>query len=816
MSEILKEAIACVLLGWQIAFVDAYAKRIGGSGWITTREQCEQAYESAVLGGVDGFGVRAGFGVAVVESAGTKTSYASQAELFERGILSGLPAVTVQRSDRGCHYWLYRCDVAHTTFELAPGIRVLFDELVLLPPTSCMQGGDYVWRRDHSLQSCAGTPLPHQLRALFEDRSVREINRKEIGQAVLGAKSESPRLDLVALSVEQEEIEAAPSAGGAGGGDNGGSGAPSGGGDGGSGRPPPNGWTGEIVNGRPAIEIIPNEEQMGTAAIRVLAARPDVFQRGGTLCTIAYDRGKLSGVVRPRSLPRIVDLGVNRIRGMLSEEIYWYTWRTTRDANDQVVTNRVERPVPKELAANIASRFEFQDVRVIESVVETPILRPDGTICDTPGYDEATGVFYAPIIDFPKIPESPTAAEVAEACKMLREPFLDFPFSDPEVGLAGAIAGLLSPMARYAFKGPVPMFLIDANTRGTGKSLLVDVFSHIITGRPMPRTTATESDEEMRKRITALALSSPPMILLDNVVGSIGGPSLDSALTALLWNDRVLGLSKDVEKPLLSVWFATGNNLQIKGDLSRRNVRIRFDTMSSRPHNRSDFKHPNILEWVNENRGVLISSALTILRGYFAAGKPRYRLKAWGSFEDWSRVVRCAMVWAGFEDPYRTQEGAQAMDPDEQAKYDLVLGFRSVAEACGGECTLTQALELLERNERKYLNGDLDVERFLQFRSALNTFCDLRTTHDLPSAKACGKLFSRFRGVVLDEENICISSRTDGHRYTHWRVETADEFRDRLAAETAENAKKNAKVRDEMLKALESGKPKDRDEPTLQ
>jgi hypothetical protein len=47
------------------------------------------------------------------------------------------------------------------------------------------------------------------------------------------------------------------------------------------------------------------------------------------------------------------------------------------------------------------------------------------------------------------------------------------------------IASLLSPLARPAIEGPVPLFPTDSNTRGSGKSKLCDLTSIAVTGRDM-------------------------------------------------------------------------------------------------------------------------------------------------------------------------------------------------------------------------------------------------------------------------------------------------------------------------------------------
>src|SRR5262249_8600309 len=158
----------------------------------------------------------------------------------------------------------------------------------------------------------------------------------------------------------------------------------------------------------------------------------------------------------------------------------------------------------------------------------------------------------------------------------------------------------------------------------------------IVTGERFAIATYTEDDDELRKRITGLVLSGERMVLFDNLVGKFGGAVLDAVLTGTTWTDRLLGFNRIVQAPLYLCMYATGNNVLIAGDTSRRTCHLRLESPEERPEERSGFQHPNLLAWVGENRSRLLAAALTVLRGYFAAGCPDQQLPAWGSFEGWS------------------------------------------------------------------------------------------------------------------------------------------------------------------------------------
>jgi hypothetical protein len=206
-----------------------------------------------------------------------------------------------------------------------------------------------------------------------------------------------------------------------------------------------------------------------------------------------------------------------------------------------------------------------------------------------------------------------------------------------------------------------------------GKGLLADVIAITLTGRRFPVMSYTADKEELRKKITSLAMEGERLVLLDNLAGAVGNDVLDMALTADRWKDRVLGANRVYDGPLNVCWFATGNNVQLHADTARRVCHCRMETPEERPELRSGFRHKDLRQYVRENRGRLLSAALTVLRGWVAAGRPGHTLPAWGSYEQWSAVVREAVVFAGLPDPGETRLKLQnAADRDAEAMNALL------------------------------------------------------------------------------------------------------------------------------------------------
>ena len=131
--------------------------------------------------------------------------------------------------------------------------------------------------------------------------------------------------------------------------------------------------------------------------------------------------------------------------------------------------------------------------------------------------------------------------------------------------------------------------------------------------------------------------------------------------------------------PLNVVWYGTGNNCELRADTSRRTCHVRMESTAERPEERGGFRHPHLRQHLRRNRDRLLSAALTVLRGWVVAGRPRSGLSPWGSYESWSDLVREALVWAGLPDPGLTRVALQtAADRNAIAMTALLRDLRRV------------------------------------------------------------------------------------------------------------------------------------------
>ena len=169
---------------------------------------------------------------------------------------------------------------------------------------------------------------------------------------------------------------------------------------------------------------------------------------------------------------------------------------------------------PADVIATLLTRGDWEFPTVI-GIVNTPTMRPDGSLLTQPGYDAATRLWYKPAadIDLPQIPERPTKEDVQRGLRLLESLLVEFPFVD-DVSKSVALCAIMTPVLRGAFSN-APLFFFVAPESGTGKSYLVTLISVIATGRPPAAVAGSDNKEEMEKRLGAIALEAPPILFLN-------------------------------------------------------------------------------------------------------------------------------------------------------------------------------------------------------------------------------------------------------------------------------------------------------------
>src|SRR5215217_7654424 len=380
-----------------------------------------------------------------------------------------------------------------------------------------------------------------------------------------------------------------------------------------------------------------------------------IFRRGDVL--VHTPQIGEEGYLPPKDLG-LIDAGPAQVRPVTTIgikaliEARHHCWKNIQ-VRDGGETTRIKVPAlfPQSAAQSVCEGARLgehmPDLKALHGATHTPMMRRDGTILDTPGYDAATGFLYLPDPDLivPPIPDRPTPDEIKAAVELILTPVAEFPFvSDDD--RATWIGLLFTPILRPLLPGPYQMGVFTATNPGSGKTLLAKMIRILHGG--VQRGEMPRDADELRKSITAALMdTTAPVITFDNLTGVIRSSVLEALLTDREWTDRWLGQNRSVTAVNDRLWLATGNNAAFGGDLARRIETVRLDPPGANPHLRTGFKIGDLETWMREHRGDLLAALLVVARGWVVAGMPSEDVRS-DSYARWIGGLRGMLGWAGF------------------------------------------------------------------------------------------------------------------------------------------------------------------------
>ena len=410
------------------------------------------------------------------------------------------------------------------------------------------------------------------------------------------------------------------------------------------------------ATGLPTIEI--SGGQLRDVAAEVVAAidaagkpEPLLYVRGDGLVRIVTDSDKnpRPGIVGTEAMPEIMSRAANFVRTGPSGCVGVFP--------------------PESLAKAIVNlgRWPFP---VLRGIVEIPVLRKDGSILDNPGYDRASELYYRPNAEIPKIPGNPSRSDAKAAASFLLDILSDFPFQDE--GSRDNALGLLLTVVAKEIIGLTPMALIDAPAKGTGKTRLAQLASIAATGRELPLSPEVRDEDEWRKQITSLLIADRLVIVIDNVERTICSSHLAAVLTTSEWADRLLGKSEVLRLCSRAIWIATGNNIRLGGDISRRVYWIRLNANVAKPWMRDsrEFKR-ELPAWAITHLAEIVAALLIMARSWIVGGRPEWSGRPLGSYESWSRTVGGILEYCGLNGFLSNLEALYEQVDDEPAQWGV-------------------------------------------------------------------------------------------------------------------------------------------------
>ncbi len=550
---------------------------------------------------------------------------------------------------------------------------------------------------------------------------------------------------------------------------------------------------------RPTIQVEHGQiPRMVREAIAALAhGAPNLYQRASELVELVREPERMESYdseARGHSAARdervgadiIMRPGTPRLRGLprptlllrLAEAATWNK-RDGRRGGDEDDDAWVPTDPPGNVVGMVHASANWPGIRPIRGILEAPSLRPDGSLIEANGYDQATGFLLLPTCKFPAVSPKPSRTEAAEALRRLWiNIFCDFSFQG--LGASGpddpdrmqryeracrcadafvGVAALLTIIARPAIQGATPGFVHEAATQGSGKTLQLNAVSIVATGRsadvmtfPMGRNEPNE--EELEKVLGAYALAGKRVIAFDNIKGTIGGPALEKCMTTVDKIDlRVLGASALRTMPWSAILLFSGNNMTMTADMAQHVLVSRLESTLEDPRSRSakEFLYGDLLAALRESRPSLVRDALTVLRAFLVAPtEERPDCGTWGSFDPWTRLVPPAIRYAGGPNVLDARPRVGELAQDTEAEAHLILMRQWPGDQAG-----SKAADVLS-----YARDDM--------RAAIRTLT--KTPDGKPlTATSLGIALAKLRGKIRG--GLRLMARKDRNDVSLWSVE---------------------------------------------
>ncbi len=499
---------------------------------------------------------------------------------------------------------------------------------------------------------------------------------------------------------------------------------------------------------RPVVEIHAGEIEhvVDEAEAALIAADRGLYQRDGRIVCVAEAKVVTSGA-EPGIAQRIFERGEHALMEDLESSAHFMRWNE-REKELRACS------CPLTIVKVLQQRRHRLRLPILTGVVNAPTLRPDGSLLDQPGYDAKTGLLFDPRgITFPAIPDRPSMAQAKAALARLTGLLAQLPFVG-EADRAVAVSAILTACSRQAY-ATAPMHAVTAPTAGTGKSMVIDVATAIATSRKAAVVALGRTSEELEKRLGGALLSGDPVIALDNCEVGVGGDLLCQMLTQDYVRVRPLGVSDMIDLRTTVLVTATGNNLKIVGDMTRRTLMCRLDARVERPETRV-FDTPHPVTEALARRGELAAAAVTIMRAYQVASTAAHPAPL-GSFEGWSRMVRDPLVWLGMTDPVRTMEEARQSDPKLEALTSVLAQWRRILGTM--PVTTRQVIDRAKAGAPDGFSSRI-VFSHPDFREALLMVAE--RGGDINS-KVLGRWVSDHCGRVVDGHKLLACTKLDGN-----------------------------------------------------
>ena len=244
-----------------------------------------------------------------------------------------------------------------------------------------------------------------------------------------------------------------------------------------------------------------------------------------------------------------------------------------------------------------------------------------------------------------------------------------------------AIARLLTPYCQgiMGFQAKSPLWIFQANRSRAGKDYLAAIAPLVFAGTAYEDAPLDKDDSENKRRITAAIIAGHRFMHFANCKLDLDQcPSLEAAVTAKFWHDRIIGTSETIQMSNEIIYSLSYNGpVKLSEDMVNRVRRIKLFLPPSTPANSRPF--PDLHGWISSDMGrrKVIAALDAFVENWKAKGRPPGS-KKFTSFPEWAAVVGGIMEAAKYDSP---------CEPDPEDKINMARTWHDdiciLAEAIG-------------------------------------------------------------------------------------------------------------------------------------
>ena len=301
----------------------------------------------------------------------------------------------------------------------------------------------------------------------------------------------------------------------------------------------------------------------------------------------------------------------------------------------------VEFPLPYQfLQTALSDEALLASLPSIKLYARRPVFDSNFAFCGPGWHPESQYLVHCDAIELAVPSPAMDAERVLDRLPpLLREVLADFPFKS-EVDLINAVGAILTGLiVNHFILDGKPLFVLDGNQPGVGKTLFAQVIATLLDGKASGVIRYTSDEAELEKQICAVTRKWQVSVLVfDNArdrCGEIANTTLEALCSASELNLRVLGTSTMHTRPNDLLWFLTMNQTKLAGDMMARACPIQFH-VDGNPVER-EISHYGLIRFVQENRNELLAEALGMIEQWNAAGRPLSDITH--RHKDWARTI---------------------------------------------------------------------------------------------------------------------------------------------------------------------------------